>query len=228
MKRWHFIVILFAAVLLAIWLTGGFKKTVEKAPVVEAPSVPTQSAPAPTAEPQSKAPAPIVEAVAEEPEVEILDVAEADGVLVGLNPITVDSGYDIFITVKQEGMYTPAWPDGTNQTSVGYSNPEEYPDGRTFATRSQSNPGEIMVFVANCFQVEDLPEICQGSEASAIIGMVIGDPEGEYFVKLRDAELKTLTIPGGISDWRVFVNELAKFISANKGGAPVEILGPAQ
>lgn len=73
MKRWHFILILITAVLIAVWLSGGFnKKTTVKAPVSQAPSVtqPTQPAPnVPNAEPEVKAPVkePVVEVEEEEP-----------------------------------------------------------------------------------------------------------------------------------------------------------------
>lgn len=154
------------------------------------------------------------------------DVVEAPSQLsTGDFVITRDSGMQVMDTVSKIGTFTPVWPDGTNQTSVGYSNPEEYPDGRTFMTRSQSNGDEIMAFVAKCVSVNGGPKRCQNE--SAIVGLIIGSPDGEYPVTLWDAELKTLTIPGGPEAWKAYIYELALFISANKGGGIVEILGPA-
>ena len=219
MKRWHFIVILIGAVLLTVWASGGFKPA-EKAPATGASYAnPTQ--PAPTVEPEVKAPA-------ADPVVAEVEEVSASSVLNGLDPITVDSGVEVFTTVSRTESFEPQWPEGTNQTSVGYSNPEEYADGRTFWTRNPVNEDEILAFVAQCVQINGGEKICMSENAGAIVGYIVAGPDGEWPVTLWDAELKTLIIPGGHPAWQAFVNELAEFISSNKGGIPVEILGPAK
>ncbi|MFZ2664086.1 MAG: hypothetical protein WAX66_01885 [Patescibacteria group bacterium] len=139
-----------------------------------------------------------------------------------------DDVYQVIDTAVRSKTFQPAWPEGTDQTSVGYSNPEEFPDGRTFMTRSQSNPNEVMAFVARCISINNGPQYCHSDESGALVGLIIGHPDGEYPVKLWDAELKTLTIPGGAENWKAYIYELANFISANKGGKLVEILGSAK
>jgi len=139
-----------------------------------------------------------------------------------------DDIYQVIDTVSTPSTFQPVWPEGTDQTSVGYSNPEEFPDGRTFMTRSQSNPEEVMAFVARCISINNGPQYCHSDESGALVGLIVGHPDGEYPVKLWDAELKTLAIPGDYESWKAYVYELANFISANKGGKPVEILGPAK
>jgi len=144
-----------------------------------------------------------------------------------VRPITRDSGYVEVTRVSRTGTFEPAWPEGTIQTSVGYSNPEEFPDGRTFWTRSPTNPDEVLAFVARCVSVNGGRKVCQGESAGALVGLILGSSEGEFPVTLWDAELKTLTIPGGLVSWEKYITILGEFISANKGGKPVIVLGPA-
>lgn len=139
-----------------------------------------------------------------------------------------DSIYKVVDTVKKTGTFQPTWPKGTFQSAVGYSNPEEFPDGRTFWTRSQTTSDEVMAFVAKCVAINNGPKYCHSKDNGAVVGLIIGHPDGEYPVKLWDAELKTLVIPGGIENWKAYLYELANFISANKGGKTVEILGPTK
>lgn len=212
MRRIYWVILILVAILVTVWLSGGFTPA-EKAPAVVAPVV-TQ--PTSVAEPE-------VQASADEPE-----VASADPVVpYGLNPITRDSGVLVFSSVTRSDSFEPVWPEGTNQTSVGYSNPEEYADGRTFWTRNPVTADEILVFVAQCVAFNGGEKICQSENAGAIVGYIVAGPNGEWPVTLWDAELKTLIIPGGQPAWQAYVNELAEFISSNKGGSSVEILGPA-
>lgn len=218
------VIIVLAMVTIVNWLGGCVPSS-----GATTPTTPTVVVVAETAEKEA------AEEVGKEAEESPVEEVSEEGVeivvpeeVMGLMPITRDSGYEVFASVSRTGTFEPMWPDGTDQTSVGYSNPEEYPDGRTFMTRSQTNEGEIIAFVAQCVSVNEADRLCQSDEAVAIVGLVIGHVEGEYPVKLWDAEFKTLTFHGGgIDEWRAYIYELATFISANKSGGQVEILGPA-
>jgi hypothetical protein len=142
-------------------------------------------------------------------------------------PITRDSGYVEVARVSKVGTFEPAWPEGTEETSTGYSNPEEFPEGRSFMTRNPSSADEVLAFVARCVSVNGGRKVCQGESAGALVGLILGSSEGEFPVTLWDAELKTLTIPGGLVSWEKYITILGEFISANKGGKPVIVLGPA-
>lgn len=157
-----------------------------------------------------------------DPVVETVSDNIDSGVLDGYVPISSESGYGVFDLVSAADHFEPMWPEGTNQTSVGYSTPEEFPDGRSFATRVPTTEDEILVFVAQCVEIYGGEKIC-ADEGGALVGAVIG--AADQRIKLWDAELKTLTIPGKEPSWRAFVFELAQLISSNKGGASVEILG---
>jgi len=214
------ILVIMVAIALTVSIVNSSRSVKAEEPVVTSTAVPTIVVSATVEE------AEVVETEAEQELVEEPQIMVPSDV-VGLNPITRDSGYEVFTTVSRTGTFEPQWPDGIDQTSVGYSNPEEYPDGRSFMTRSQANEGEIMAFVAKCVQIGEGKKVCQSKDAGAIVGLVIGHDEGEYPVKLWDAEYKTLTFHGGsIDEWRAFIHELGTFISANKDGKPVEILGP--
>lgn len=125
MKRWHFILILIAAVLIAVWLSGGFnKKTTEKAPVSQAPSVtqPTQPAPViPTAETEVEAPVvePTAEVVEEEPG--IVELGTGEMIAVGLK----DPNVNPVVKLKpNQGVLWSSDPGGANASGqvIDYEN----------------------------------------------------------------------------------------------------------
>ena len=210
MRRVFWVIFILVAILVTAWLSGAFKPA-EKAPVADGSNASSAQTVADASKSEAKAP--------EKTGSEVLD---------GLKPITGDSGLKVFTTVSRADAIKPVWPEGTNQTSVGYSNPEEYADGRTFMTRNPVTADEILVFVAQCVSVNGGEKLCQSEKAGAIVGYIVAGPNGEWPVTLWDAELKTLIIPGGQVAWQAYVEELAKFISSNKGGSPVEIIGPAK
>lgn len=125
MKRWHFILILIAAVLIAVWLSGGFnKKTTEKAPVSQAPSVtqPTQPAPViPTAETEVEAPVvePTAEVVEEEPG--IVELGTGEMIAVGLKDPNVNP---VVKLEPNQGVLWSSDPGGANASGqvIDYEN----------------------------------------------------------------------------------------------------------
>jgi hypothetical protein len=208
------VIVVIALLVLFAFASGGFVKTQIGS------TAPAQ---------QQAAQTPVANAAATVPTFKATEQAVAvPGMVLPVNdPMVIgrDDPYKEVLIAEKVGTFQPIWPEGTIQTSVGYSNPEEFPDGRTFMTRSQSNPNEILAFVARCISINNGPKFCHSDKDGAVVGLIIGHPDGEYPVKLWDAELKTLTIPGGLISWKAYINELADFISANKGGKAVEILG---